>query len=115
MRAREKVKATRKCRGEAERESSELNLIFFSARGETEVSLSLPATQLSAAAPSQGRSLLLSLSVSLFLLSSNQCLSLSLSAFPSVSTCLSVGGEQQVANKSAAANPTRNLRRKKRN
>ena len=58
LRAREKVKATRKCRVEArERESSELNLIFFSARGETEVSLSLPATQLSAAAPSQGRSL----------------------------------------------------------
>ncbi len=59
VRAREKVKATRKCRGE-ERESSELNLIFFSARGKTEVSLS-PGDRLNfpqrSAAPSQGRSL----------------------------------------------------------
>ena len=50
VRAREKVKATRKCRGEArERESSELNLNFFSARGET------PSRRRNFAAPSQGR------------------------------------------------------------
>ena len=77
VRAREKVKATRKCRGEAERESSELNLIFFSARGETEVSLSLPATQLCCPL-SRSFSITLSLCLSFPFLFKSVSLSLSL-------------------------------------
>ncbi len=86
---------------------------------QTEVSLSLspcPHAQLSAAFACR-------LSLSLFLFSSNKCLSLSLSAFPSVcsATCL-VACTQQVANFSfahglrgcAPANATRNDRRKRR-
>ncbi len=72
-----------------ERESSELNLIFFSARGETEVSLSLPATQLSAAFAcrcplSRSLSITLSLSLAFPFLFKSVSLSLSLLFRPSV-------------------------------
>ena len=87
VRAREKVKATRKCRGEAERESSELNLIFFSARGETEVSLSLPATQLCCPL-SRSFSITLSLCLSFPFLFKSVSLSLSLLFRPSAPVCL---------------------------